>query len=129
MATVTARVEDWLDATVREFWKERGEGPSSGFRRALEEWWALQSFPVVEFRDGVSGRRAGLRGGPDVWEVVMVARDYGDVDGVVAHFGGSIPREAVEQALAYAERFPAEIEGIIAENLRIERMLQGASGR
>ncbi len=37
----------------------------------------MQEFPAIEFRDGVSGHRAGIRGGPDVWEVVRVARDYG----------------------------------------------------
>ena len=38
----------------------------------------MEHYPAIAFRDGVSGRRAILRSGPDVWEVVMVARDYGD---------------------------------------------------
>ncbi|HEV2148345.1 MAG TPA: hypothetical protein VGR37_13150 [Longimicrobiaceae bacterium] len=127
MATLTARIDDWLDEEVREFWKALGEGPSSGFRHVVEEWWTLQNLPGLEFRDGVSGRRAGIRNGPDVWEVVMVARDYdGDLDALDGHFGGLLPREALGQALEYAGRFPAEVDRRIEENLRIERLLGGS---
>lgn len=130
MATLTARVDDWLDEAVREFWKIQGEGPSSGFRHIVEEWWTLQHLPALEFRDGVSGRRAGLRGGPDVWEVAMVARDYeGDVEALASHFGGLIATGALAQALEYAERFPDEVGRRIEQNLRIERMLRGGSQR
>ena len=130
MATLTARVDDWLDEAVREFWRSQGEGPSTGFRHIVEEWWTLQHLPALEFRDGVSGRRAGLRGGPDVWEVAMVARDYeGDVEGLAGHFGGLIAADALAQALEYAERFPDEVGRRIEENLRVERMLRDGSRR
>lgn len=89
----------------------------------------MQHFPAIEFRDGVSGRRAALREGPDVWEVAMVARDYGDdLDALAAHFGGQISPDALKQALAYAERFPQEIQDWIAENERIGRFLASRSG-
>ena len=130
MATLTARVEDWLDEEVRGFWRSHGKGPSSGFRHVVEEWWTLQNLPGLEFRDGVSGRRAGVRNGPDVWEVAMVAADYdADLDRLAEHFGGRVEREALRQALEYAARFPAEVETRIAENLRIERLLRTRSGR
>ena len=124
VAPLTARVADWLNKEVRKFWVERGEGPSAGFRRVVEEWWATQRFPLLEFRDGVSGRRAGVRAGPDVWEVVMVARAHGgDRDAILSHFGGHLSAAAVDQALAYAERFADDIEAQLAENARVERLL------
>jgi hypothetical protein len=84
-----------------------------------------QRFTALEFREGVSGGRMGLRGGPDVWEVVMVARDYdGDLDGLTAHFGGLVAADALTQALEYAEQFPEEVESRIEQNLRTERMLR-----
>lgn len=130
MATLTARVDDWLDNEVRDFWKAHGEGPSSGFRHIVEEWWTLQNLPALEFRDGVSGRRAGLRNGPDVWEVVLTARDYGgDLDALAEHFGGLLPKADLGQALEYAERFPGAVERRIEENLRIERMLNTGNRR
>lgn len=124
MSTLTARIDDWLDEEIRDFWEERGVGPSSGFRRVAEEWWARERFPHLEFRDGVSGRRAAIRGGPDVWEVVMVARDRAaPVDAIARHFGGRLEPDAIEEALAYADRFPERVEEMIRENRRIERML------
>lgn len=131
MGTVpaTTRLPDWLERALRAFWEEHGEGPSIGLRRTIEEWWTLQHFPAIEFRDGVSGRRAALREGPDVWEVAMVARDYGsDVEQLVRHFGGRISRDALTQALAYGARFPDEISSWISENERVARFLAGRSG-
>lgn len=129
MATLTARLPDWLKEEMVRFWKAHGEGPSSGLRRVVEEWWAMQEFPAIEFRDGVSGRRAAVRGGPDVWEVLAVAREYGDDrEGLYEYFGRFVDREALDQALAYAARVPEEIEAFIAENERVEALLQGRDG-
>ena len=128
MATVpaTTRLPDWLVRALHTFWREHGEGPSVGLRRTVEEWWALQEFPAIEFRDGVSGRRAALREGPDVWEVAMVARDYrGDMGRLETHFGSHVSRDALTQALAYAARFPEEIDQWITENERVGRFLAG----
>lgn len=129
MSTLTARIDDWLDEEIRRFWEERGVGPSSGFRRVAQEWWTLQRFPRLEFRDGVTGRRAGLRGGPDVWEVVRLARELDqDLDALHDHFGGHLDREALGQALEYAERFPEAVTEMLEESERIERMLTSAGG-
>lgn len=131
MATIpaTTRLPDWLEHEIRQFWQEHGEGPSVGLRRTAEEWWALQEFPAIEFRDGVSGRRAALREGPDVWEVAMVAEAYArDMEQLMQHFGGRISHAALEQALAYSDRFPDEITGWIAENERVARLLARRSG-
>lgn len=84
-----------------------------------------QHFTALEFRDGVSGGRTGLREGPDVWEVVSVARDYdGDLNALAAHFGGLIPVDALAQALEYAERFPDEVESRIEQNRQTEQVLR-----
>lgn len=124
MKTLTARIDDWLYAEIRQFWEERGIGPSSGFRSIVEEWWTLQRFPHLEFRDGVTARRAGIRGGPDVWEVALVARDVGrDAAALCDHFGEAVSIEAVGEALSYADRFSETIEEMLAENERIERLL------
>jgi hypothetical protein len=124
MSTVTARLDSWLREDLERIWKSHGEGPSTGLRRIAEEWWAMEHYSFIAFRDGVSGRRAVLRSGPDVWEVAMVARDYGDDRNALReHFGDSVSREALDQALAYAERFPEEIEAMIADNERMERLL------
>ena len=37
----------------------------------------MEEHPGVVFRDGPAGRRAGLAGGPDVWEAIVVLKDFG----------------------------------------------------
>jgi hypothetical protein len=123
-AAIATRLPKSLEDYLREFWTSRGEAVSAGLRKSLEEWWVTQSFPTLEFRDGPAGRRAAVRGGPDVWEIVMIARALGSRRARLrAHFGDTISPEAMEQTLAYADRFPAEVEGRINENARIARML------
>jgi len=121
--SATTRLAGWLRRDLDLLWKNRGEDPSTGLRRIVEEWWAMENYPAIGIRDGVSGRRAILRSGPDVWEVVMVARDYGhDRESLRLHFGESVSQEALDQALAYAERFPEAVEAMIAGNERVERL-------
>jgi len=57
MPTMSARMDNWLKESLEEFWRARGERPSTGLRRVAEEWWAMQQFPAIVFHDGVSGRR------------------------------------------------------------------------
>ena len=124
MPTMSARLDVWLKDSIEEFWRSHGEGPSTGLRRVAEEWWAMQHLPEITFADGVAGRRARLRSGPDIWEVASVREDYGeDEDGFREHFAHVSP-EALRQALEYAERFPDEINAMIASNRRVERLLE-----
>lgn len=122
---ITTRLPEWLDEELRRLFDEYGEGRSEGLRRVAEEWWVTSRFPSIGFRDGPAGRRAVVRGGPDVWEVVMVWREYeGDVDAVREHFGGRLRRDEIDQALAYYERFRDAIDATITENERIGRYLE-----
>ena len=126
MPTMSARLDDWLKASLEEYWRARGERPSTGLRRVAQEWWAMMEFPSIGFHDGVSGRRARIPGGPDVWEVAMVWRDYApDREAFYGHFAPYVDREALDQALAYADRFADEIEDVIQQNERLERLVSG----
>jgi len=74
----------------------------------------------IVFRDGPTGRRAGLAGGPDVWEVIVVLRDFGHegptsaTKKTAAWLGLSEPQ--VRTAEGYYSSYPAEIDGRIEEN-------------
>jgi len=125
MPTMSARLDPWLKESIEDFWQSHGEGPSTGLRRVAQEWWAMENLPEIAFVDGVAGRRARLRSGPDVWEVVSVREDYGDdEEGFREHFAFVRP-DALRQALEYAIRFPDEIRAIIANNRRVERLVDG----
>ncbi|MFO7903733.1 MAG: hypothetical protein R6U98_13805 [Pirellulaceae bacterium] len=125
MPTMSARLDPWLKERIEEFWRSHGEGPSTGLRRIVEEWWAMEHLPEITFEDGVAGRRARLRSGPDVWEILSVREEYGDdEEGFREHFAFVRP-EALRQALEYAERFPDGIRALIENNRRVERLVAG----
>jgi hypothetical protein len=75
---------------------------------------------LVIFRDGLAGRRAGLAGGPDVWEVIggLVGGDVAVADRInraVELFG--LSPQQVGAALDYYADFTTEIDDEIAANL------------
>jgi hypothetical protein len=98
----------------------RGESSSALAEELIDEGLRTRRHPLVVFRDGPTGRRAALAGGPDVWEVVggIVGGDVPAakrVDRAVRVFG--LRREQVDAALAYYAEFTAEIDAEIAANV------------
>lgn len=88
---------------------------SERLRRYVEEGVRRDEHPLIVFRDGPSGRRAGVVGGPDVWEIVMWLEDLGSVtdaaEGLVAD--GIVARTHIDAALAYRAAFPDEVQARI----------------
>lgn len=85
----------------------------------IEEGLRLRRHPSIVFRDGASGRRAGLIDGPDVWEVIggIIGGDVPVAERVaraVSLFG--LAPERVAAALDYYAAYPEEIDDAIAVN-------------
>lgn len=98
----------------------------------MEEGVRSTEPPGIVFRGGPAGRRAGVVGGPDVWEMVR------DVQGAraagsrnpVAHVlaATDLGEEQVRTALAYHAAYPKEADLRIAEETELgERLLAGVS--
>ena len=70
---------------------------------------------MITFRDGPTGRRAGLISGPDVWEVAMWIDDLGPVDDAAAELAldGVVTRPQIDAVLAYRAAYPDEIQARI----------------
>ena len=68
---VSVRLDDRLAERLRLRARAAGESLSDRLRRYAEEGARRDEHPMLTFRDGPTGRRAGLIGGPDVWEVAM----------------------------------------------------------
>ena len=70
-----------------------------------------EEHPLITFRDGPTGRRAGVLGGPDVWEVAMWVDDLAaEADPVAALVEDSVlTRSHVDAALRYRAAYPDEI--------------------
>jgi hypothetical protein len=65
--------EDLLDR-LEEEGRTSGTSVTALVTMLLDEGIKTRRFPGVVYRDGPTGRRAGLVGGPDVWEVVRDLR-------------------------------------------------------
>ena len=97
----------------------RRESTSSLAEELIDEGLRIRRHPLVGFRDGPTGRRAGLIGGPDIWEVVagMVGGDVAPderIDRTIELYG--LRPQQVEAALAYYAEFTDEIDAQIATN-------------
>lgn len=118
-----------LDAYVREV----GDSASSVIERLLDEALRQLQHPEVTFRDGPSGRRAGLIRGPDVWEVIgALHANRAESPNASAEemldlleISTGLPRRMIHAALRYYADFPEEIDGRIASNEVLADRLEG----
>jgi hypothetical protein len=112
---VSVRLDDRLAERLRLRARAAGESLSDRLRRYAEEGARRDEHPLVTFRDGPTGRRAGLVGGPDVWEVAMWIDDLGSSKDPPAKLAadGIVTRPQIDAALAYRAAYPEEIEARI----------------
>jgi len=83
--------------------------------RYVEEGLAMDTYPGIVFRDGPSGRRPAVLGGPDVWEVIQtfIAEDR---DTQAASENLNVRTGLIEAALAYYADNQEEIDEWIEAN-------------
>ncbi|MGO8826628.1 MAG: CopG family transcriptional regulator [Acidimicrobiales bacterium] len=112
---VSVRLEDGLAQRLRLRARAAGETLSDRLRRYAEEGVRRDEHPLITFRDGPTGRRAGLVGGADVWEIVMWVEELsGEVDPVAALVEESmLTRAQIDAALRYRAAYPDEVDARI----------------
>jgi hypothetical protein len=83
-------------------------------RRYAEEGVRRDEHPMITFRDGPTGRRAGVIGRPDIWEIAMWIDDLEPVRDPAAQLAadGVVSRAQIDAALAYRAAYPDEIQGV-----------------
>jgi hypothetical protein len=96
---------------------------SEVYRQVIDEWVRLQDHPGIRFVDGPAGRRAALVGGPDVWEIIDVAREYAFDAAAVREAYPWLTTELLGVAKRYYECFSDEIDALIEDNLRVAEEL------
>jgi hypothetical protein len=108
---VSVRLDDALAERLRMRARAAGESLSDRLRRYAEEGARRDEHPLITFRDGPAGRRAGLIGGPDVWEVSMWVEDLTDEADPAAALvaDGVVTRPQIDAALRYRGAYPDEI--------------------
>ena len=108
---VSVRLEDSLAERLRLRARASGETLSDRLRRYAEEGVRQDEHPLITFRDGPTGRRAGVIGGPDVWEIAMWLEDLQSESNPAATLvaESSLTRPQVDAALHYGSAYPDEI--------------------
>lgn len=119
MKPLSIRFSDELHERLKRRADQRSEPLSTVAQRAVSEWLDMVEHPGVVFRDGPTGRRAGLAAGPDVWEVAgVLAREDGTPEqrlaAAASHLG--LPLSLVETAADYWASHRIEIDSRIAAN-------------
>src|SRR5438876_1467940 len=116
---ISVRFPDEVARRLRRSGAGTGEATSGLVVRLVDEGIRMAEHPGIVFRDGPTGRRAGLAAGPDVWEVISALRSTG-VDGdeavqATAEWSGLTVRQ-VRDAVGYYSEYPAEIDERIRRN-------------
>ena len=109
-----------------------GHSRSTLIQRYVVEGLEMDEYPGIVFRSGPAGRRPGLVGGPDVWEVVAVFRSFDDVNRTSDWLDQ--PASAIETALRYYDAHRDDVDEWIRRNEeaaeaaeRVARARQAAS--
>lgn len=97
-------------------------GVSTLAERLIDEGLRTEAHPLIVFRNGPSGRRAVLVGGPEVVDVIG-AIVGGDVPVERRRSRAAeildIPEVLVDAALAYYTDFTDEIDSVLADRTRV----------
>jgi hypothetical protein len=113
-----------LDAAVVDRLERRGArrglNKSRLAERYIDEGMRMDDHPGIVFRDGPTGRRAGLAGGPDIWEVITATRTSGltseEAIAAAAEWG-NLTATQVRVAVRYYSEYGAEIDELVRRNL------------
>ena len=128
---MSIRFQEEQVARLGRISRRLGKRPSETVTLLIEEALRMGEHPQIDFRDSMGGRQAYVKGtGLAVWEVAMVAREYGgEAQKVAAHLHWPLAR--VQAALTYARDYSGEIDAALADNdafdfAALQRLLPGA---
>jgi hypothetical protein len=117
---ISVRFPDEVARRLRRSGAGTGEATSGLVVRLVDEGIRMAEHPGVVFRDGPTGRRAGLAAGPDVWEIVVVLRDFSESGATEAVRRAAkwlnITEAQVRTAESYYASFPDEIDDRVEMN-------------
>lgn len=88
----------------------------------------MEAHPGIEFRDGPTGRRASVVGGPDVWEIIPVVNcgvTGEEAVRAIVELMDLTPAQA-RAALDYYAAYPDEIDWRIRRNNELAELIEAA---
>jgi uncharacterized protein (DUF433 family) len=113
---MSARTLARLDERARR----RGEPKARTAERLIDEGLRMEDNPGIAFRDGPTGRRAAMAGGPDVWEVIETLQGTG-LTGNRAIAATAEWGSLTSAQIRVAVRYYAEYRDEVDERIRLNR--------
>lgn len=112
---VSLRLADATAERLKISARRTGRSVNEAAARSIEEWLRQEEFTDIEFRSFNGERHACLKGALPVWQLIMVAKDYGmEAEKTAVHFRWPVHR--IKAVLNYYEGYPEEIDQAIADN-------------
>src|SRR5437016_8305165 len=115
-AVISMRLPKDSERRLKRMANQHGWTTSDASARLVEEGLRRSEFAFIDFRDSPVGRQAYIQGSSlAVWEIMLIARDYGDNAAKVAkHL--EWPETKIHAAINYDKAFPEEISTAIVDN-------------
>lgn len=133
LVSVSYRLDPELKAKLARRARDESVSETSLVTRLIDEGLKTSAHPGIVYRDGPAGRRAGVAGGPDVWEVVVAIRHTGKRGDARVHAAArqlDLPERLVRTAVSFAASHPDEVYAMIDRNAAAaERAEQAARER
>lgn len=89
----------------------------------------MDEHPGIIFRDGPTGRRAALPGGPDIWELIQslkVSPECGEAAIAETAELLNLSEFQVRQGISYYAAFPEEVDRRIEDNVEGSKSAEAA---
>lgn len=116
VSPLSLRLPDELAEKVRRMAVLERRSLAEMVRLLTEEAVRMREFPEIVFVDGPTGRRASLRNGLDVWEVIEPYALAGNDWDVLRQSYPDMHEARLRAAVRYYEAYPEEIDARIARN-------------
>ena len=112
---VTVRLPEPSWEELRQIARREHRSVSEVGARFITEGLRESRFPFIEFRTFNGERHACIKGGIQVWQLMLVASDFGmDVDQIAFHL--DIKADQIRAGLHYYDVYPDEIDLALEEN-------------
>lgn len=113
---VSLRLDPELIERLDERGRRSGQTRTQLAKTLLEEGLRMEAHPGIIFRTGPAGRRPGLVGGPDIWEIARQFRPSDaartpDLAAIASEL--NLSTEQIRIALSYYANYRAEVDGWI----------------
>ena len=111
---LSVRVDDDLLQRLEDECRKSGQSRSALAKQLLEEGLRMERHPGIVFRPGATGRRPALAGGPAVWVVARIFREWEGPPAEMTPFimdSLAITDEQVSAAAGYYAEYRDEIDG------------------